>query len=191
MFLSLKDVSMSKVAHESEKENKKDYHVSALRRSFEAGHRPKYLVIVDETDECQNAVFYAARHSARTGANVVMLTVAEPPHNFEWVGVGEALREEAREKAMALLDKAATVAREAAGLEVECLFREGSRVDEIKKLIAEDEDIASLVLAAGLSKEGPGPLVSVLAGKSASHFLIPIVIVPGTLTTEELTAITG
>ena len=52
-------------------------------------------------------------------------------------------------------------------------------------LIEEDEDIAILVLAAGTSKEGPGPLVASLA-KTADNYPVPIAIVPGHLSDEEL-----
>ena len=70
-------------------------------------------------------------------------------------------------------------------------IRVGNRADEIIKLINEDEDISFLVLAAGSGKEGPGPLVSSLAGKAAASFPVPIVIVPGSLTDEEIDALAG
>ncbi len=55
-------------------------------------------------------------------------------------------------------------------------------------LIDTDEDIAILVLAAGTGKEGPGPLVANL-GKTAGTFPIPVAIVPGQLSDEELDAL--
>ena len=61
----------------------------------------------------------------------------------------------------------------------------------ITKLIKEDEDISFLVLAAGTGKEGPGPLVTTIAGKAAATFPVPIVIVPGSLTDEEIDALAG
>ena len=67
----------------------------------------------------------------------------------------------------------------------------GEKAASITKLIEEDEDISFLVLAAGTSKEGPGPLVSTIAGKAASTFPVPIVIVPGSLTDEEIDALAG
>ena len=59
--------------------------------------------------------------------------------------------------------------------------------EEILKLIDEDEDIGILTLAAGTGKEGPGPLVTNL-GKTAGSFPIPVAIVPGHLSDEELDA---
>jgi hypothetical protein len=52
-------------------------------------------------------------------------------------------------------------------------------------LIEDDEDIAILVLAAGSGKEGPGPLVSALV-KTAGEYPIPVAIVPGNLSDEDL-----
>jgi len=165
--------------------------VSGKRQSYEAGHRPKFMVVVDKTPECARAVHFASRRAARTGASMIMLSVVDPPDNFEWIGVGEAMVEEAREAAEKLLEEAAREARGAAGVEPEQVIRVGNRADEIIRLINEDEDISFLVLAAGSSKEGPGPLVSTLAGRAASTFPIPIVVVPGSLTDEEIDALAG
>jgi len=99
--------------------------------------------------------------------------------------------EEASEEAQKRLEAAAREARSAAGVEPEQAIRVGNRAEEIIKLINEDEDISFFVLAAGSGKEGPGPLVSSLAGKAAASFPVPIVIVPGTLTDEEIDALAG
>ena len=165
--------------------------MSGKRRSYESGHRPKFMVVVDQTPECARAVHFASRRTARTGASMIMLAVVDPPDNFEWLGVGEAMIEEASAEAQKRLDAAAREARSAAGVEPEQVIRVGSRADEIMKLINEDEDISFLVLAAGSAKDGPGPLVSTLAGRSAASFPVPIVIVPGSLTDEEIDALAG
>ena len=161
------------------------------RRSYETGHRPKFLVIVDDTPESAQAIHFAARRAARTGASLIMLAIAAPPDNFEWIGVGEAMLAEAQEEAERLLESAASEARSAAGVEPEKVVRVGEKATEILKLIEEDEDISFLVLAAGTGKEGPGPLVSTVVGKSVSTFPVPIVIVPGILSDEEIDALAG
>ena len=161
------------------------------RRSYESGHRPKFMVVVDDTPECARAVHFAARRASRTGASMVMLAVVDPPDNFEWIGVGEAMIAEAQEDAEKRLEEAAKEARSAAGLDPEQVIRVGEKSASITKLIEEDEDISFLVLAAGTGKEGPGPLVSSIAGKAASTFPIPIVIVPGSLSDDEIDALAG
>ena len=165
--------------------------MSDKRRSYKSGHRPKFMVVVDKTPECARAVHFASRRAARTGASMIMLAVVDPPDDFEWIGVGEAMVEEASEEAEKWLEAAAREARSAAGVEPEQVIRVGDRAEEIIKLIREDEDISFLVLAAGSSKDGPGPLVTTLAGRAVSTFPVPIVIVPGGLTDEEIDALAG
>lgn len=163
----------------------------ARRRSYEAGHRPKFLVVVDETAECSRAVRFASRRVARLGAKLVLLSVTQPPDGFEWLGVGDVMRAEAEEDAIKRLDNAAETARRAAGVDPENVVRVGVKADEILKLIEEDDDISFLVLGAATGKEGPGPLVSNLAGKAAATFPVPVVIVPGGLSDEEIDALAG
>ena len=74
-----------------------------------------------------------------------------------------------------------------AGITPERAIREGDKLQEILALIEEDKDIAILILGAGTGKEGPGPLVSGLA-KVVGSFPVPVAIVPGHLTDEELDA---
>ena len=51
--------------------------MSIKRRSYEAGHSPKFLVVIDDTPECDRAVYFASRRALRTGASVIMLRVIE------------------------------------------------------------------------------------------------------------------
>jgi nucleotide-binding universal stress UspA family protein len=159
------------------------------RRSYETGHRPKFLAVVDDSPECAKAVRFAARRCARVGATIVLLGVVTPPAEENWLGVGEVMRAEAEAEAEALIAAAAATVRSLAGLEPEKVVRTGIKADEVVKLIEADEDISLLVLAAGTGGNGPGPLVSALAGKSAGTFPIPVAIVPGHLADEEIDAL--
>lgn len=159
------------------------------RRSYEAGHRPKFLVVIDDSPECDRAVYFAARRALRIKADLVMLRVIEPQDRHQqWLGVADIMREEAEQEANAALDTFCARAEAIAGMTPERVIREGAAAEEILKLIEEDEDIAILVLAAGTQKEGPGPLVANLA-KTAGTFPIPVVIVPGNLSDAELDAL--
>ena len=160
------------------------------RKSFEAGHRPKFLAIADDSAECSRAIRFAARRASRTGAGVLLLAVAAHGEYQQWLGVGDVMRQEAEDAALKLLETHAAQARAIAGIDPELVVRIGGKSEEILKLISEDEDIAFFVLAAGTGSEGPGPLVSSLAGKTSASFPIPIVIVPGGLADEEIDAMT-
>jgi nucleotide-binding universal stress UspA family protein len=162
--------------------------MSAKRRSYEAGHKRKYLVVIDDTEECDRAVYWAAKRAGRTRSQLVMLRVIDTgEQNQQWLGVAEIMKAEALEAANAAFDKYAKRAKEISEIEPDRVIREGVPSEEIIKLIDEDTDIGILVLAAGTAKEGPGPLVSSLI-KSAGSFPIPVAIVPGHLSDEDIEA---
>ena len=164
--------------------------MTTKRRSYEAGHTPKFLVVVDDTSECDRAIYYASRRAARNNATVIMLRVIETKDRHQqWLGVADIMRAEAHEEANNALNKYSTRANGVAGVTAERAVREGGTADEILKLIEEDEDIAILVLAAGMGKEGPGPLVASIA-QTAGDYPIPVAIVPGHLSDEEIDALT-
>jgi nucleotide-binding universal stress UspA family protein len=162
------------------------------RQIYAEGHKRKFLVVVDETPECESALAFAASRAQRTAGQLALLYVIEPGTDL-WLGVEEVAREEGHNKAKAVfrLFGRKLKAMGFDDLVPEEIVREGIKAEEITKLIEEDEDISFLVLAAGTGKEGPGPLVSTIAGKAASTFPVPIVIVPGSLTDEEIDALAG
>lgn len=160
----------------------------AKKRSL-AGSGRKFLVIIDDTEECERAVVYAAHRALNTNGSLVFLAVINHTEFQHWLGVGNLIREEATQDMQIILDKHVSTAKEILEIVPETLIREGNVTDEIFQLIEEDEKIAILVLAAGLDHDGPGPLVSALAGKHASTFPIPVTIVPGSLTDEEILAL--
>ena len=162
--------------------------MTTQRRSYETGHKPKCLVIVDDTAEWDRAVYYASRWAIRVGGGVVMLRVIEiEDQNQQWLGVADIMRAEAHEEAQQMLARSAARANGIAGITPEQVIREGDTAEQILKLIDEDEDVSVLVLAAGVGDAGPGPLVSSL-GTNAGSFPVPIAIVPGHLSDEELDA---
>ena len=162
--------------------------MSRKRRSYETGHRPKLLVVIDDTEECDRAVYFAGRRAARIGGSVIMLRVLEThDQSQQWLGVADIMRAEAHEEANAVLDRHAARSAGITGVMPQRVIREGEKSQEVLNLIEDDEDIAILVLAAATGKEGPGPLVSSI-GKNAGEFPIPVAIVPGHLTDEELDA---
>ncbi|MFG1477230.1 universal stress protein [Xanthobacter sp. V4C-4] len=163
---------------------------AAPRRSRESGHRRKFLVVVDDTPECSRAVHYASRRAADTGGDLLLLGVLElEGAHQQWLGVADLMRAEAQDEMSARLDKFIARARQVAGVEAQAVIREGTKADAVITLIGEDEDIATLVLAAGVGKEGPGPLVSALVGFHAGHFPVPITLVPGALSDAEIDAL--
>jgi nucleotide-binding universal stress UspA family protein len=155
----------------------------------EAAESRVFLVVVDETAEHRLAVHYAARRAAHTGGRLALLHVIEPVEVQHWISVQELAREERREAAEQLMQKLCDEVLPIAGAVPVVYIREGRPQDELVALINEEPTISILVLAAGTSQAGPGPLVSHLTGKAAARLRIPITIVPGGLTPEQIDAL--
>ena len=149
----------------------------------------KFLVVLDDSRECLNAMRFAAMRAARTGGGVAILSVIPPDEFNHWIGVGEVMREESRERIHAHFEVFAKWMRDKQGIDPELVIREGDAVPEIIAQVRDDDDIGVLVLGAAADKKGPGPLVTQLTRNSGS-LPIPITIVPGDLSKERLEAIT-
>ncbi|TYB90256.1 universal stress protein [Oceaniovalibus sp. ACAM 378] len=149
----------------------------------------KFLVVLDDSRECLNAMRFAAMRAARTGGGVVILAVIPPEDFNHWVGVGDIMRQEARERIIAHYEVYAKWMRDRQGVEPELVIREGEAVSEILNLIKEDGEVGVLVLGASADSGGPGPLVTQLT-RAAGELSVPITIVPGELSKERLEAVT-
>ncbi len=149
----------------------------------------KFLVVLDNSRECLNAMRFAAMRAAHTGGGVEVLAVIEPEEFNLWIGVGDIMREEARERINAHFEVFAKWMRDRQGVDPELVIREGEPVPEILAQVKEDPEIGVLVLGAGTDSKGPGPLVSQLT-KNSGSLPIPVTIVPGNLSKERLEAIT-
>lgn len=149
----------------------------------------KFMVVLDDSRECLNAIRFAAMRAAKSQGGVEILAVIPPEEFNHWIGVGDIMREEARERIVAHFEVFAKWMRDRQGVDPTLVIREGEPVPEILAQIQEDPEIGILVLGAGTDKKGPGPLVTQLS-KNAGSLPIPITVVPGDLSKERLDAIT-
>lgn len=148
-----------------------------------------FLVIVDDSQELKVALRYACIRARKTGGRVALLTVIEPAEAQHWMGVNELMREEARMAAEQTLQKvAADVQKTSAAMPI-LYVREGDRRDELLKLIDEEPSISILVLGAATGAKGPGPLVAALTTKFVGKLRVPVTIVPGNLSIENIDTI--
>jgi len=143
----------------------------------------KFLVVVDKTPECKVAIRFATRRAQHTGGRVTMLCVAQLADFQQWRGVEEIMRDEAHQEAESLLHNAAKDVNDLSGILPELVILHGHPKESVLELVKSDKDISILVLASGTSKEGPGPLVSLVAG---GEYPIPVTIVPGGLSDDDI-----
>jgi len=148
----------------------------------------KFLVVLDDSRECLNAMRFAAMRAANTGGGVEILAVIPPEEFNHWIGVGEMMREEARERIVAHFEVFAKWMRDKQGIDPELVIREGEPVDEVLAQVKEDPEVGILVLGAGSGRKGPGPLVTAMT-KLAGASPIPFTIVPGELSKDQLESV--
>ena len=148
----------------------------------------KFLVVLDDTRECLNAMRFASMRAQKTGGGVEVLAVIPPEEFNHWIGVGDIMREEASERIVAHFEVFAKWMRDKHGLDPHLVIREGVAVEEILAQVREDPEIGVLILGADHEKGGPGPLVTALA-KSSGTLPVPVTIVPGNLSKDRLEAI--
>ncbi|MBV9548682.1 MAG: universal stress protein [Alphaproteobacteria bacterium] len=146
----------------------------------------KFLVVVDKTPESAVALRFATRRAQHTNGRVTLMCAAQPPDFQQWRGVEEIMKDEAHADAEELIYAAAKTVNDLSGIMPELLIPYGTVTDCLSKLLKDDRDISILVLASGVGKEGPGPLVSMF-GKAVQN--IPVTIVPGNFTAEQIDAL--
>jgi nucleotide-binding universal stress UspA family protein len=149
-----------------------------------------FLVVVDETEEMRNALRYACRRAQHTSGRVALLHVVEPAEFQHWLGVGRVMEEEARVEAEQRMQTLASEVFTQTGRMPVVHIREGKRSEELVALLQEDPSISLLVLATATGSGSPGPLVTFLLGHLGRRVRIPVTLVPGELSVEEIDALT-
>jgi len=121
---------------------------------------------------------------------VALFNAIEPADSHHWQAVGELMEQEQRAEAEALMQRYSEDVARLSGKTPVIFIRPGIARDALLALINEEPSISVLILAAGMGRGGPGPLIAALTGKFYQNLNIPLTIVPGTLSDEEIDALT-
>lgn len=156
----------------------------------ERSDRRVFMVVIDETEEVEAALRFACRRARNTGGRVALFAAAQPPEFQHWMFVGNLMQEEAREDVEQRLQQHAAAVHKCSGEMPEIFVRDGDTVDTLLELLDEDDGISVIVLAASASDRGPGPLVEALTGRYAGKLRVPVTIVPGNLSIDEIDGLT-
>jgi nucleotide-binding universal stress UspA family protein len=147
---------------------------------------PKYLACVDSREECRAALKLACLKSLARGGRVDMLHVT-PPADFQTLGaIAERMREERRAEGQALLDTLSAQAQQDYGVRPGLLLREGAIGEEIIAAALADADTIMVVIGVSHVSGSRGTLAAWLAGQLGSKLPIPLLMVPGNLTEQQL-----
>ena len=153
----------------------------------DSGYTRKFLVLVDESAECDRAVSFAAHRVKRTGGTLVLMSVIDSEDFGQFIGVAETMRAEARNEAERNLDARIARIEQIGQIRTETVIREGRPAEAIEAVVAADPGIGILVIAAGQGDKGPGPLINHFVGHSRLHILVTVV--PAAMTDEEIVAV--
>ncbi len=144
-----------------------------------------YLVVIDDSAEARVALRFAARRASKTGGAVDVLAVVEPQDFVQWGGVQAAIEEEQRLRIEGVVAAAVGEIMNAAGIKPEIVVQQGDPVSAVRAHIGTRDDIAALVLGAAPAGK-PGPLVAHFAGHDCGKLPVPVMIIPGGLSDDQL-----
>ena len=149
----------------------------------------KFLVVMDDSPEFVNALGFAAIRASKTGGQVEILGIIAPEEFQHWLGVAEQMKFEAKERIKDHFKIFSEIIQKEEGITPELVIREGDRVNEVLAQVQDDPEVGIIVLGAGVSSEGPGPLVTQLVARQGGTLPVPVTIVPGSMTKESIIAV--
>ncbi len=144
-----------------------------------------YLVVIDETDEAAVALRFASRRAMKTNSALHILAMVQSEGFVAWGGVQATLEEEAKSRAEALVASAAGTLFDETGIRPSITVKQGKGAKDVREMMDEVEDLGAPVLGAAATG-APGPLVSYFAATEAGSLPCPVMVVPGSLSKEEI-----
>ena len=148
--------------------------------------KKKFLIVIDESEELEKAIYFAANRAIHTDGNLSLLYIVDPAVNAQWSRIENLIEQEATSEAKKLCREWSQKIKSRFDIESEVIIKMGDRCDELLKLVEEDKNIRFLVLASSANSEEPGPLIKALTGKKIKDLSIPMVIIPGFLSEKEI-----
>lgn len=145
----------------------------------------KFLIIADDTPEFAKVLRLASKRAEKVGGSILMLHIIPPADFQHWTSVKDIMEEEAMEEAREQVAAHAQEIKRISGLDAETVIRKGKPEEVISEIVAEDHDIHLLVLGAEVDAD-PGPLVRSFREVLLNVLHMPVLVVPGNMTDEEI-----
>ena len=150
----------------------------------------KFLVCVDSSEECKTALKFACMRSRNSKGQVCILYIIEPKDMQHFAGVVKLMEKEAEEEANRVIAQLKEDTMNEFNIEIETIVSYGNKYNKIVDLINEDKTISILVLGAAPEGKGTNDLINTFSADLTRSIHIPLTIVPGNLSKEELEKIT-
>ena len=148
-----------------------------------------FLVVADDSKELHQALYYAARRAATAGGEVALFRCIEPIEGQLWGGVTEIMEAEAEKSSKNLLQELSEYCEKLGAPKPKTFVRKGILHEELFNLIDKEKAIRVLVLGVSTEHGNPGPLINYVISKGSTECRVPITIVPGNLTDDQIDAL--
>jgi hypothetical protein len=124
-----------------------------------------FLVVADDSKELHQALYYAARRAATAGGEIALFRCIEP------------------------VEELSNYCEKLGAPKPRKFVRKGTVHEELFNLIDSEESIRVLVLGVSTEHGNPGPLINYIINKGSNECRVPITIVPGNLSDEQIDAL--
>ncbi len=148
--------------------------------------KANYLVCVNAEEYSEVALHFTCHLAKKNNGSILLLHVIEPA-DFQTIGmIAEKMRKEKHAESQELLNELAGKAKEWSGIMPIVMVREGLIEDEIIAVVEEDPTIKMLVTGVSSESSKKSKIIPPIVSAIGSKLKIPMLIVPGTLTNEEM-----
>ena len=148
-----------------------------------------FLVVADDSKELHQALYYAARRAATAGGEIALFRCIEPIEGQLWGGVTEIMEAETEQASKTLLKNLSDYCEKLGAPKPRTFVKKGIIHEELFNLINTEQSIRVLVLGVSTEHGNPGPLINYIINKGSNECRVPITIVPGNLSDEQIDAL--
>lgn len=152
--------------------------------------KSKMLVLVDDSAHSRVAVRFACKEAEGLKCKVELLHVLDASEFNTLFVAGEALREERMAEAEKLLKDMAKQIKDFSSIKPSFNIREGLLSEQVVKAIDEDGTVNMLILGKAPEEASKSDLITMLSAELVGKILIPMMIVPGSLTDKQIEELT-
>ena len=166
----------------------KKRNVNSKSKTLKPGNR-LFLVVADDSKELHQALYYAARRAATAGGEIALFRCIEPIEGQLWGGVTEIMEAETEQASKTLLKNLSDYCEKLGAPKPRTFVKKGIIHEELFNLINTEQSIRVLVLGVSTEHGNPGPLINYIINKGSNECRVPITIVPGNLSDEQIDAL--
>ena len=148
-----------------------------------------FLVVADDSKELHQALYYAARRAATANGEIALFRCIEPTEGQLWGGVTEIMEAEKEQESKVLLQELSNYCEKLGAPKPRTFVRRGITSEELFKLINNEAAIRVLVLGVSIETGNPGPLINYIINNGSNECRVPITIVPGNLSDDQIDAL--